>query len=75
MFLSIMQREQTAEELVGELVRECSVGEQLRLLAWANMPRLEEIEQETRKRNNGGGDGPDSEGERVATNAVAAGRL
>jgi hypothetical protein len=74
MFLSIMQCDQTAEELVGELVRECSIDEQLRLLAWANMPRLEEIEEKKRKRK-GGGDGSDPEGERVVTNAVAAGRL
>ena len=66
----------TPQGLVNHLVRKLPESEQLRLLAWANMPRLEEFE--GRKRSCGGsGDGPDPDVRRmvVETSAVAAGRL
>ena len=74
MFLSITQREQTPQELVTELVLECSESEQLRLLAWANMERYD-LATAKPLRKKGDGTGPDDSNERVVTNAVAAGRL
>jgi hypothetical protein len=76
MFLSIIQHDQTPQELVTELVRECSIDEQLRLLAFFNAERYEGHDAKRLKRISGGGLDPTKRNEKpVLTSAVAAWRL